>query len=455
MRAVVIAFVACSFVVGPSGQESYWISATGGVKQVDCAGVVRQAVTPAATRDVVVAPDGKVWYLAAGITIKNPDGTPFTTIAVSAGSPYAIAFDAQGHAWVSASAGVEEFDALGASLGVIALPALQARVIAVDAQGNKWIAHRLGPPGSLSRIDGVTRAVTSHPMPAGSLILPITVFADARGLFVPSHLWVVGDNRGAGELVEFDAAGNPLNTYVLGSAARLQWMAGDVDASGVVANLWVGDWGNGDLYRVNAATGAFTVFPQGSGVKGVTFDGFGRLWLTIPTGGFLRRLDPATVTTEVNSAIAALTQLSTRWQHATVVDPTGDLDGDGFANTTEVSAGTSPFDAQSTPGLSLLTAGPTAIGTTTSIAIRNAVGAPALIVFSIAASSTGLPIPGLNGQFLLDLGTLLPVSLTMVGTTSLSLTIPPDPGLVGGTLYLQGLDATSFTFTNAAGMLFH
>jgi hypothetical protein len=60
-----------------AAQETYWVAATNGNAQVDAAGSLRQAVLPASTRDVGVAPDGKVWSIGPTLTILNPDGSFF------------------------------------------------------------------------------------------------------------------------------------------------------------------------------------------------------------------------------------------------------------------------------------------------------------------------------------------------------------------------------------------
>lgn len=457
MRLLSITITACSLVAGLASQESYWVAASGGAQRLHASGAVQPGSLVTSSRDVKVAPDGKVWLVAAGLTILNPDGTLFTTVTAPLVTPYGIAFDQNGHAWVSGGIGVEEFDANGASLGATTLPATAPLGITVDAQGNKWIAHRSNtPPGSISRIDGITGAVTNHALPASSLILPIHVHADARGPLQPSHIWVVGDNRGAGELVEFDAAGNHLNTYVLSAAGRFHWMSDEIDATGVATNMLVGDWGTGDLFRVDVSTGAITNFPQGVGVRGVTFDGFGRLWLTLPSGpttGLLRRLDPATMTPEVEVVLGASTQISTRRQFATTIDPLDDLDGDGPSNIGEILAGSSPFDAQSTPSRSVNITGPTNIGTTCAVSVLYPASVQMTVLLSFDTVSPGLPIPGFTGDLFLNLATLLPVSLNFGSSGSLPLTIPNNLALIGGTLYFQGIDALSLTFTNATGML--
>ncbi|MCA8977599.1 MAG: hypothetical protein KDC98_22940 [Planctomycetes bacterium] len=436
-----------------AAQEKYWVAGSTGATQIDTSGFVHQAVPPSGGRDFAVAPDGKVWIPNGAITVLNSDGTLFTTITAAV-SAYSIAFDRAGHAWVAGSSGnVEEFDAAGTSLGVTLLPTGQPRCICVDADGNKWIAHRIGPPGALSRIDAVTGTVTTHSLPTTSLILPIGVYADCRGFGNSSHIWTVGDNRGAGELVEFDAAGNYIGTVVISTSARLQWLSGDCNASGLTTAIWVGDWSNGDLHRVDVATGGVTTYPQTNGVGGVTFDGFGDLWVTMRGTGHVRRIDEATGGVEIDAAAGATTQISTRWQYATVVDPLGDLDLDNTPNIFEVMAGSSPFDACSTPAASFSIGGTTGIGSTMSFDCLAAPGDLTLMAFSFGLSATPLTVPGIACAVDLD-PTLITGTLALIGPAGVSLSIPNFAGLIGQQMFSQGLNVNGATFTNVAPVMF-
>jgi streptogramin lyase len=437
-------------------QEKYWVASSGGVTQLDASGYPWQTVTPSSGRDIAVAPDGKVWLPGASITVLNPSGTLFTTITPTAGiTPFAIAFDRAGHAWVSssgASGAVEEFDAAGVSQGVVPLSAAAALGICVDADGNKWIAHRVGPPGSLSRIDAVTRLVTNHPLPAGALFLPIMVYADARGLVTSSHIWTVGDNRGAGAVVELDATGTALNTYLITPSAHLEWLSGDCDSTGHTRYIWIGDWSNGDLWRVDVSNGSTANFPQFTGVGGVTFDGFGKLWITLRTGGVVRRINQTTGATEVAEAIGAINQISTRWQYATVVDQLGDLDGDGASNLVEVMGSSSPFDGCSGSSASLSIGGSMASGGTLTIDLKAAPGALNVIAFATGVTTPPLVFPGISCSVPLNPATFLG-SVLQVGPGSLPLAIPTTPSYVGVRMLTQSLNAAVPTFTNVAPIL--
>lgn len=434
-------------------QEKYWAAGSGGVKQIDTSGHLYQTVAPTSARDIAVAPDGKVWLPGSPITVLNADGSPFTTITPSAGiSPYSIAFDKAGHAWVTGSSGgVEEFDAAGTSLGTITLPSGAPRCICVDADGNKWIAHRIGPPGVLSRIDAVTRAVSTHPLPAGSLILPIGVYADSRGLLNSSHIWTVGDNRGAGEVVEFDSTGTVVSTVVISPSARMQWLHGDCDASGITRTMWVGDWGNGDLHKIDVTTGLFTTYSlaPGNGVGGVTFDGFGGLWITVRGLGNVRRVDAATGGIEIDAAVGASNQISTRFQYACVVDQIGDLDQDGTPNLFEVMGGSSPFDPCSLPNASLSTNGSMALGGNLVLDVMADPTALSLVAFSLGTASPSLPIPGFGCAVQIDPTSILN-TLIAIGPTPFNLAIPNLPGLSGFRLLTQGVNGAVPTFTNVA-----
>ncbi len=436
-------------------QEKYWAAGGAGAVQIDSSCHAHQTVAPTGGRDIAVAPDGKVWIANGAVTILNPDGTLFTTITPTI-SAYSLAFDRNGHAWVSGTTNaVEQYDPAGVFVQSYVLPATNARQICVDADGNKWIAHRSGPPGSLSRIDGVTGVVTGHPLPATSLILPIGIFADSRGLLGGSHIWTVGDNRGAGEVVEFDSAGNWVSTTVVSASARLQWLSGDLDATGRTTGIWVGDWGNGNLHRVDTTTLAVTTpntFPFG--VVGVTFDGHGDLLVSLRAGTGFLRVDPATGVTRSSAVINATTHASTRWQYAAVVDPLGDLDGDAQANVAEIMGGASPFDGCSRVDASLSTGGTMAIGGTMTLDAMAAPGTLTLVAFATGMAASPLVLPGIGCQADVDPATIL-AAVALIGPASLNLNIPNDPGFVGFRMLAQALNDGAPRFTNVTPIKFY
>ncbi len=450
-----------------AAQESYWIANRGSLDVMEisaCGEVLNTYPLGIPLRSAHLAPDGKIWVVRSGSTqfdILNPDGTVAVSPNGALGSPYEIAFDAAGHAWVSGGTGVEEFDANGNSLNTYPLTAGAPLGITVDADGNKWIAHRVGPPGSVSRIDGTTGAVTNIPLTPNSLILPTKVYADARGPGNSSHIWVIGDNRGAGEILELDPAGMLLRQIIPDPSGSFGSITADVDpATGVVRNVYVGDFRNGNIWTVDASTGTFGPPTLGGAtVLGLTTGGFGNVWSTDRTSVALNRLDPMTLNQETATTVGAGVQsaVATLWQHATVVDPFGDPDGDTIPSFLEIQNGSSPFDACSTPRASLSVEGAASIGSATALQLNSSGGFTG-IYFGTGRATPPLTIPGIACTGGIDPMTVLPLSLVFTGTSTLPLTIPADPGLVGTTLYAQGvnqLTGTPDTFCNTTCWVFY
>ncbi|MBK8978852.1 MAG: hypothetical protein IPM29_23370 [Planctomycetes bacterium] len=448
----------CLFA-GVSAQDALWIAnrTSGDVMQISPLGEVLQTLPQAVTmRTIHRAPDGKLWVAgSATVPILHPDGSPFGAAGFSLGSSYAIAFDRSGHAWVSGGTGVEEFDANGTTLNTYPLSFSAPLGIAIDADGNKWICHRAGPPGSVTRIDGMTGAISNHPMPSTSLILPTRCCADFRGLGMPSHVWVVGDNRGAGELIELDASGTVLNTYVLAPGGAFGSVIADVDpATLAVQFVWVGDFRTGDLWRVDAATGAAISVTVATDVLGLTIDGFRNVWATARTNTELRRIDvQGFLEAFATIGAGAGGPAASGWETATTVDPLGDFDGDAVPNIFEIQGRSSPFDACSTPAASLSVEGAAAVGGPTALQIL-ATG-QMFLAFGLTRNASPLTIPGIACTFDLDPTTLIVTADAGFGTQLIPFVIPNAAILVGNPLLVQGAHVTATpTFTNVNGWLF-
>jgi hypothetical protein len=147
--ALATASALIAFAAAPlAAQEHYWIGNRGSVDamKISSCGTVDQTVPLTSVRSAHVAPDGKIWivrFIQPQFDILNPDGTPFVTASASLGNPFDIAFDKNGHAWVSGGSGVEQFDSAGVSLAAFPLPAAAPLGISVDADGNTpWPARR-------------------------------------------------------------------------------------------------------------------------------------------------------------------------------------------------------------------------------------------------------------------------------------------------------------------------
>jgi streptogramin lyase len=466
MRRLIIASVIG--VIGTAGlaQETYWVANrfSNNLHGFTPWGSI-QTVAPTTTnlRRVVQAPDGKLWivrFIQSTVDIFDANGNPITSVVNATGNVYDIAFDRFGHAWVSGGSSVHEYDANGTPVAAYPLAALAPLGISVDMDGNKWIAHRISP-GSISRIDALTGAVTNHLLPA-SPMLPTLAYSDYRGLGSSSHIWVIGDS--SGNVAEFDSTGTALNLFS-STLSSISSLTQDPQTS----DLFIGSFSNGAIARMTTAGVVSSTFTNSPNVLGLTFDSFGRLLVTTrvsfsgPQPCEVRRYDILTTppTLEVVSTVGLGTQSAstTRRDFALVVDPAGDADSDGDLNYAEILAGTSPWDAQSNAFTSLNTIGATASGSTFYIDIKAPSTAMTFIAVSAGTTSPGLTAPGVNGLFLLDLATLVlnpsngsPIFFTTAGPTQLPVTIPPAVG--GAAVTIQGLTLEpSFNqFTNVSGV---
>jgi streptogramin lyase len=457
-----LALAACCTTV--LAQESYWIAnrASNDIMRVSSWGSVLERVpTATALRSSTTAPDGKVWivrFIQTSFDIYDPATSTFTPVALPSGSAYQIAFDAAGHGFVSNGASaVHEYDAAGTFVATHTLTAGAALGITVDAQGNKWIAHRV-TPASVSRIDP-QGLVTNYPI-AGATMQPVTILADYRGILQPSHIWVVGD--GTPQLAELDATGATLNVYPLPaqSAGSLTF-----DRNG---DIWVGHFNaTGTLHHIDETNGAILAnYSLPPSINGLATDSLGRILATVRVtfSGVgpaceLRRVDPATGTVEVPGRLqlgtfaASGTQaaVSTPWQYSLVVAPTGDMDGDGDANVTEILNGTSPIDPTSNGSFRVESFGATVNGATPEFRVQS----PLLWVVGFAtALGTPTPVPGFVGTLRLDPLALI-TTVAGLGNTTLPLAIPANPALVGFELFAQGVawTGTALEFRNVTGIL--
>ncbi|MAG58361.1 MAG: hypothetical protein CMJ83_18900 [Planctomycetes bacterium] len=467
MRCVLSLTLLVLMVIGGTATGQMWVANrfSSDIHEVSLSGeILNVANIGTNLRSAHVAPDGKVWvikFIQSTFDIRNSDGSLFSTVTYGLGNPFDIAFDANGNAWMSGGSGVQQFDANGTSLATFGLTVGAPLAITIDVMGNKWIAHRVAAPGSVSRIDGVTGAVTNHSLPGTSNIQPVWVIADSRGLGTDSHIWVIGD--GGNSLAEFDIAGNALNNYNVGATGN-NGMA--VDAAG---NIWIGNFSNGQVNQISPAGVVLNTIMVSPNVLGLNFDAFGRLWVTSrvsfsgPTPSEVRRLDSATGALEVPAQVGlgAGSALSTGWHHALVVDSTGDADSDGDPNLIEVLNGTSPYDSQSNSFSSLLASGPTSIGSVFTLTGLTAPTNLTGIAVSTAPADPGLTFPGVGGALLLDPASLIlagtsPILLTLPGAFVLPVAAPNDPNVIGTNLYTQGLTygAGPTNFTNSTSVTF-
>lgn len=469
MKQPIFAAAVLAVCAPAMAQTSYWIAnrASADIMRVsEWGSVLERVATPTTLRGLGTAPDGKVWILRFGATpidIYDPATASFTSTTSPLGSPYSVAFDAAGTAWVTNGASaVHQFDANGNFLQTITLPFGSALGITIDGQGNKWVAHRVAP-ASVTQIDAAG-VVTNFPIAGASAsLLPIGVIADYRGIAQPSHIWVTGDS--ASQIAEIDGAtGATLNVYTVPFASVAYPPTFDL-----AGRIWVSSFGNGNVVQLDQTNGTvlqtLTLLPSNGGIA---TDNFGRIRLSsrITFSGVgppceVRRIDPVTGTLEIPtlltlggfSATGTQVALSTAFQYALVVDQFGDLDGDGEANVIEVLGGTSPTDATSNGNFRIESFGATVNGGTPTFEVQ--ASATTLWVTAFAGALTApITVPGFGGTLLLDPAQVL-LTTAGVGSASLAIAIPANPALAGIEFFAQGLtyNGLTFDFQNVTGLL--
>src|SRR5690606_3396793 len=107
MRLLTIALTLLATSTLVAQERGYWIAnrASSDIMEVSPWGSVLQRIDMGTNlRSAHVAPDGKVWvvrFIQTTLDIVDPTTGSITNTTSTLGSPYDIAFDAQGEAWVS------------------------------------------------------------------------------------------------------------------------------------------------------------------------------------------------------------------------------------------------------------------------------------------------------------------------------------------------------------------
>ncbi len=465
-----LAIVAAAILTLPlvAQEKSYWIAsrASNDLMEVTPSGSVLRRIDMGVSLRVAAEnpTDGQIWVVeifSSNMFLVDPvTGTPSAPFVNPLGSPYDIAFDAAGTAWVSGGSGVVNYDASGAVIQSYALTAAAPLGITIDGSGNKWIAHRT-TVGSVSRIDAAG-TILNFPVSASQPVRPI---ADYRGILMPSHIWVTCD--GNGTLLELDENGVELASYIM-PATTIGGIGPVFDNNG---DIWVGSFAGAGLFQVDPSNGSVTTYAiansTGYGsINGLSVDTLGRILCTqrVTFSGVgppceVQRVNPTTGAIEVPiilqsggvNAAGTQTGVSTHYQWALVVDQLGDADGDGEVNFAEIQAGTSPTNAASNSTFSVDTTGSTQIGSTPSINVKG--GSAWAIGFSDGLVCPGIPVPGFLGSVML---TNLITTIGGIGAVSTPLAIPNNAALQGQQLHLQGVIVTAalqLEFRNVTGIV--
>lgn len=411
-------------------------------------------------RSVFRAPDGKLWlvnFITTTFTILDRDGKLLKNVVTNAGGrPYAIAFDKRGHAFMTQSTTVDEYMPDGTFVKAITVPSAPLG-IAIDystpaQSGNAWVAHRTAA-NNVSKIDIATGTVTSYTLPSGATMLPTSVVCTYEGVAKPSNIFIGGDS--SANLWKCDQNGTFSGPYAMPTG--YPYTSGlAIDAKN---RLWaVGR--TGVCAVVDTATGnvlkTFSVAPLNNDCGGVVMDSIGRPWIMdrgfSTAGTFQRYDDNGTIELRTAAGVNAYGMIdASGFSYAFVTNPFGDEDKDGTANFAEITAGTSPYDALSTPTLSFDTRGVSRVAATPVLTAVSTAQAPMVVFFS-ALFGPPISVPGMNGQFLLDLPTIF-YTTAFASPGQLNLPIPGDVALAGLSYKLQGLLVTSPpTFTNVSGI---
>jgi hypothetical protein len=156
--------------------------------------------------------------------------------------------------------------------------------------------------------------------------------------------------------------------------------------------------------------------------------------------------------------VGAQSALATLFHQANVVDPGGDLDGDGLFNQFETYYGCSPRDPCSYGNYSVAIRGSSRIGSAARLDFGVAGLTPTLAYFHAFATGTvapgsGLTLPQVGCEALLALPPL--ASGFVNGTSSVALPIPNSPSYAGLVVFLQALALEPFgalRFTNVSAL---
>jgi streptogramin lyase len=401
--------------------------------------------TSAELRSAHMAPDGKVWivnFIRPYFTLLDSKGKILQNVNTKGGgSPYTIAFDKAGNAYISnPGSAVEMYDKNAKFVKDFKIGG-NALGLTIDSQGQIWASHRTGPPSKVTKIDPVKGTWTDFPLPVTTKTLGGQVVAGYNGLLQKSDIFVIGDR--SSELVHFDNAGKVQGTFTIDpSSTTISAMT--IDANN---NVWIGSFRSpGNIYKFDTKQKKVVrTIANSPNVLGLAIDSNGRLLATTrvsfagPQPSEVRRYNVTTNILEQVSVVGlgAGSAASSGFHRALVLDPFGDADGDKDPNFSEVTKFTAPFDSQSNNKIDLKIIGSNKAGSTVELRASGQVGSKVVIGFSQKRLTVPLTNPAWVGA--LRIGPLAP--LFYFGTAPFAvkgITIPSTIPL-GTTVHLQAL----------------
>lgn len=221
-------------------------------------------------------------------------------------SPYAIAIDSTGNAWVTNIPGstggvISEFSSLGASLlgtsGFSATSVEDPEAIAIDTSGNVWVANSFGNDiAKLSSAASLLSGASGYT--SGGVDFPIGLALDGS-----ANVWAIDDDNVVTELTN---AGSPISTSGYSGGALNSPIEIAIDGSG---NAWMPNTQGNNvteispsgsfLSGVNGYTNGGLNFPAG-----VAIDSAGNAWIPDLEG------NSVTVLSNSDSAVSGATGYS-------------------------------------------------------------------------------------------------------------------------------------------------
>ena len=415
-----------------SGADPFLLGSAAGSGGISLDRSGRLATLPFATdADVRYAPDGSYWipFQRTGVISRIViGGSPFTRQL----SPYAdFCVTPEGHALIATdapSAQLIELD--GTTAQVATYPLIAApHSVEVDDLGRAWVAVDNNPLPLIQVVSRGSGSSGNLPVTAAMTRIRDILNDGRRG---GGHTYVCGE--GTNVVLEFGPNLIQVRQIPVGDDPSASVEDLEIGPDG---SVWARQSDRG-VSRIDPATGRVDAVLQRP-VDMFGFDSEGSAWTsaandysrleivgsevveTSPRDGFF-----ATYAADDPGGLFA----------ASVLDPQGDADGDGFRNRDEVRARSNWLDAFSTPTLNLSTRLDAAAGGELRMALR---GAPALGYVTLGTTLGGaVTLPGFQNAFLLTPGSLVTGLLPLSVPGELRFDVPADVS-TQGVLWVQAV----------------
>ncbi len=310
---------------------------------------------------------GNIWstdFVAGSNTVSHIDGRTGAVLGTYVAGPVAsgststvgpVCCDRDGYVYVGDPGGstVTVLDGMGSIVRQFSIQGSDIRTMCVDGNGDLWLNVYDRWPGFGAVLKYTSEGQLLFALaPSGSY--PNQVWADEWGRVTISH-WPQ-----TYKTTQVDYQGNVIHeiTSISSGSNLLIGVAPD-------GKVWIGGYSGLSIFdETGSLVEHHALYFPGS----IAFDGLGNAWvaqapgvLTSTSTVTLRKYSPNGALLSEFAAGPALSTTAyynigdfTGMQYARVVDPDGDLDGDGHGNREEVLAKSSPMDPLSQPASSSL-----------------------------------------------------------------------------------------------------